>query len=165
MKITKEVYTKPEDQLTEAEQDFLIGAWNMKDLDKFAELCSDARNIYANIESVSKSGLTRKISFYCIDFSSDGKPFIKRLNRFIRCFSLANGDTKEDFLHSMNLEQAKFFKIADKRQKPYYEIGDPIKTSVCGMDVIFAELRPIFLKLKRLGYENIADDASCYNRL
>lgn len=165
MKITKEVYNKPADQLTEEEKDFLLGAWSMKDLDKFAELCSDPRNIYAKIESVSSSGLSRKISFYCIDCSSDGKPFVKKLNRFIRCFTKGSGETKEDFLHSMNLEQAKFFKIADKRQKPYYEIDEPIKTSVCGMDVIFAELHPIFLKLKRLGYENIADDASFYNRL
>ena len=159
MKITKEVYAKPVDQLTEAEQDFLLGAWRLGDLDNFAKICENARNIYANVESVSKSGLSRKISFYCIGIDG-GEPYIKRLNRFIRCFNLAKGKTKEDFLHSMNTEKKKFLD-----QKKYYEIDQAISTSVCGMDAIFAELHSIFRTLKSLGYENISDDASSYRIL
>lgn len=160
--ITKEVYAKPVDQLTEAEQDFLLGAWSLGDLDNFAKICENARNIYANVESVSKSGLSRKISFYCIGI--DGRePYIKRLNRFIRCFNLAKGKTKEDFLHSMNTEKKKF--LDREHRLRYYELDEAIKTSVCGMDPIFAELHSIFRTLKSLGYENISDDASSYRIL
>lgn len=162
MKITKEVYTKPEDQLTKEEKDFLLGAWSMQDLDNFAKICENARNIYANVESVSKSGMSRKISFYCIGIDGN-EPYIKRLNRFIRCFDLARGSTKEDFLHSMNKEKKKFLDRGKKLK--YYELDEPIKSSVCGMDAIFAELHSIFRMLKSLGYENISDDASSYRIL
>lgn len=160
MKITKEVYTKPAEQLTEEEKDFLLGAWSLGDLDNFAKICENARNIYANVESVSKSGLSRKISFYCIGIDGN-EPYIKRLNRFIRCFNLAKGKTKEDFLHSMNTEKKKFF---HRGQKLKY-LDEPIKSSACGMDAIFAELHSIFRTLKSLGYENISDDASSYRIL
>lgn len=162
MKIGKDVYHKPQDQLNEQEKDFLLGAWSLRDLDNFAKICENARNIYANVESVSKSG-TRKISFYCIGIDGN-EPYIKRLNRFIRCFNLANGKTKEDFLHSMNIEKKKFLD-RDFRSKRYAELDEPIKTSVCGMDAIFAELHPIFSTLKRLGYEKVSDDASSYRIL
>lgn len=161
MKIKKDIYTKPASELTKDEKDFLLGAWSIKDLEDFANTCKSARNIYAKVERITPSG-TRYISFYRVKSSSDGG-YIDRLNRFLRCFKLANGDTKEDFLHSMNTHRRaildKFFK--DKKS----DIDSPLKNGTQGMDAIFAELHPVFAKLRDLGFSGVSDDASGYRYL
>lgn len=87
--------------------------------------------IYANINSVSRSGMSRRISFYMVDETTEYAP------------ETDEGYIRNTFIRNVTREVAwltKWVKVGEHKSRGEYMIDFGLHVDGCGMDMIFHTL-------------------------